>query len=143
MMTAAKLASVIPSNVDLSSEEREAVLETALLAIASDGDVHRSEAAAFFAIADRIKTNGTALLERFQRRTRDGDPDKHLLDIASSLRTEAARALAYRVAYVLSLAYAEASDGEFEFDLQLIDALELPQAEADRIVAEVDGALKE
>jgi len=35
-----------------------------------------------------------------------------------------------------------ASDGEFEFDLQLLDALDLPQAEADRLVEEVDAAIR-
>lgn len=52
------------------------------------------------------------------------------------------RALAYRAAYALSLADEESSDGEFEFDLQLLDALDLSQAEADRLVGEVDGTVR-
>jgi len=139
MVSPTKLASAIPLDVDLSDAEHDAVLETALLAIASDGVVHPNEAEAFMEIAARIGADGAPLLERFKARSRPSDA--RLRELASALPSSTSRALAYRIAYVLSLADAEASDGEFEFDLQLIDALELTQAEADRIVAEVDKAV--
>ena len=141
MVSATNLARAIPAGVTLSMDERMAVLETALLAIASDGEIHPDEEAVFLAIAERVGADGAALLGRFQRGMTRTEADARLQEVVKGLRSAAARALAYGAAYVLSLADAQSSDGEFEFDLQLIDALELPQAEADRLVAEVDAAI--
>lgn len=140
MSSAARLAAAIPLDVALSSPERAAVLETALLAIASDGEIHPDEAATFLAIAERLGADGAPLLARFRTGITREAADARLLEVAASLGSPAARTLAYRTAYALSLADATASDGEFEFDLQLVDALGLTQAEADRVAREVDAA---
>lgn len=142
MIPTARLAQAIPVDVALSSEERDAVLETALLAIASDGVIDATEAAAFIAIAERLGTDGAPLLVRFEGGMTRDQADARLLEVAKQLSTPDARALAYRAAYALSLADEESSDGEFEFDLQLLDALDLSQAEADRLVGEVDGTVR-
>jgi hypothetical protein len=136
------LAQAIPVDVALTSEERVAVLETALLAIASDGVIDPTEAAAFIAIAERLGGQGAPMLVRFEGGLSRDDADARLLEVARQLASADARTLAYRTAYVPSLAAEEASDGEFEFDLPLLDARALSQAEADRLVAEVDAALR-
>lgn len=141
MISTARLAQAIPVDVALTPEERAAVLETALLAIASDGVIDATEAAAFLAIAERLGADGAPLLVRFEGGLTRDEADTRLLEVAKSLETRESRVLAYRAAYALSLADSKSSDGEFEFDLQLLDALDLSQAEADRLVGEVDAAV--
>ena len=141
MASATDLARTIPADVTLAMDDRIAVLEIALLAIASDGEIHADEKAALLTIAKRLGVDGVSLLARLDRGRTRTESDARLREVATTLRSSEARALAYRAAYVLSLADATSSDGEFEFDLQLIDALELPQAEADRLTAEVDAEL--
>lgn len=142
MIPTARLAQAIPVDVALSSEERDAVLETALLAIASDGVIDATEAAAFIAIAERLGADGAPLLVRFEGGMTRDQADARLLEVAKHLSSSGSRTLAYRAAYTLSLADEESSDGEFEFDLQLLDALDLSQAEADRLVDEVEAAVR-
>jgi hypothetical protein len=142
MIPTARLAHAIPVDVALTSEERDAVLETALLAIASDGAIDASEAAAFIAIAERLGADGAPLLVRFEGGMTRDQADARLLEVAAQLSTPSAKLLAYRAAYVLALADEQSSDGEFEFDLQLLDALDISQAEADRLVSEVDAAVR-
>lgn len=142
MIPTARLAQAIPVDVALTAEERDAVLETALLAIASDGVIDATEAAAFIAIAERLGGDGAPLLVRFEGGMTRDQADARLLEVAKHLTNADSKTLAYRAAYTLSLADEEASDGEFEFDLQLLDALDLSQAEADRLVEEVDAAVR-
>lgn len=142
MISTARLAQAIPVDVALSSEERDAVLETALLAIASDGVIDASEAAAFLAIAERLGGNGAPLLVRFEGGMTRGEADARLLEVAKQLSSPSSKALAYRAAYALSLADEASSDGEFEFDLQLLDALDLSQAEADGLARDVEAAVR-
>ena len=142
MIQTARLAQAIPGDVALTNEERDAVLETALLAIASDGVIDATEAAAFIAIAERLGTDGAPILVRFEGGLTRDEADARLLEVAKQLTTPSSKTLAYRAAYALSRADEQASDGEFEFDLQLLDALDLSQAEADRLVSEVDAAVR-
>lgn len=142
MIRTARLAQAIPVDVALTSAERDSVLETALLAIASDGVIDATEAAAFIAIAERLGGDGAPMLVRFEGGMTRDQADARLLEVAKQLANPDSKTLAYRAAYVLSLADEEASDGEFEFDLQLLDALDLSQAEADRVVEEVDAAVR-
>lgn len=142
MIPTARLAQAIPVDVMLTEDERDAVLETALLAIASDGVIDPTEAAAFIAIAERLGGEGAPMLVRFEGNMSRHQADARLLEVAKRLGSPHARTLAYRAAYALSLADEMASDGEFEFDLQLLDALGLSQDEADRVVGEVDAAVR-
>ena len=65
-----------------------------------------------------------------------GYADERLRTLAGKMSTPA-RELAYRVAYAMGLADMEASDEEFELDLQLVDALELSNDRAEELVDEV------
>src|SRR5205085_2418208 len=104
MISTASLAKAIPVDVALSADERGAVLETALLAIASDGVIDATEAAAFLAIAERLGADGAPLLVRFEAGLTRDEADERLLEVAKKLGSPDARALAYRAAYALSLA---------------------------------------
>jgi hypothetical protein len=129
-----------PGDVALTSDERRVVLEIAYLAVASDHEIHESEVAALRAIAGKLGGGGEVdpLLDRLGTGLHREAADARLQELAKALATPAARALAYKAAYALSRADRQASDGEFEFDLQLIDALGLAQSEVDVLAGEVD-----
>src|SRR4051812_9172466 len=100
------IASAIPRGVPLTAEERRAVLEIAWLAVASDHDVADAELAALRIIADRL--DGAAeidpMLERYGAGWARDAADARLQELAGVLASSAARALAYKAAYALSLA---------------------------------------
>lgn len=135
-----RVAAAVPANSSLPAFERRAILEIALLAIAADQQITEEESAAFHAVAKRLDVDAAPLIEQYHGLTRE-QADAKLLELAEALSTYEARTLAYRAAYAMSLADDEASDEEFEFDLQLVDALELSQEEADRLIGEVATAI--
>ena len=139
----------VPISETTTAAEREAILEIAYLTIAADHQVREEEIDALARIGGRL-TNGEpaalsgrpldALLSTFaQRRDRDG-AEARLAAAAAVLTRPSLRTLAYRVACALALADLDADDREFEFDLALIDALQLDQATADQVSAEVQEA---
>jgi two-component sensor histidine kinase len=73
-------------------------------------------------------------------RTREERLDR-LRAAADSLSSEQARHLAYRLSVVTALADLASADEEFEFDLDVQDALHLSSDDADRLTAEVNEAL--
>ncbi len=139
-----RIADAVRSDVALTDAEREAILGIALLSIAADHTVHDVEIAALRRIAheiggarvpDRAEAEVDALVSHGIGSREEADA--RLRELASWLTTPGSHAVAYRVAYALSLADRDAADQEFEFDLQLIDALGLTQADADGYAAEV------
>ncbi len=144
MASIENIAKVIPTGVKLTPTERDAVLEIAALAVATDKKIHEDEEAALRAIAARIggdrKTVDALLGGASSGQNRDV-ADKRLRELAAKLPGVGARELAYKAAYAVSLADLASSDEEFEFDLELIDALALSQDDADRLSAEVIQAL--
>jgi hypothetical protein len=147
------------SSDPVSSAEADAILEIAYLTMASDRRLNDEEIDALGRIAAAIPREGRspyraprtdaglpqgdmdALLNRFaQTLDRDG-LEARLHALAQSLTTPHGRALAYKAACAMALADLDASDREFEFDLQLISELELNQQQADAIAAEVHEAL--
>jgi hypothetical protein len=148
MSSIGRITDAIPTDIDLSDAEREAVIEIALLAIAADRTINDDELLALrriahklggARIADRAEASVDALLERGIV-ARD-EAEARLRELASWLTTPGARAIAYKVAYALALADLASADQEFEFDLQLIDALGLSQELVDGYVAEVVSAV--
>jgi hypothetical protein len=133
------------SSTALPAEERDAILEVAFLAVAADRHINAAEEDALRALAraldpPRAKANVDALLARGVDPDRD-TADAHLLTVVGRLATDAARALAYQGAYAVAQADLAAADEEFEFDLQLIDALGLDQDTADQLAQQVVAAL--
>lgn len=144
---------VVPdSGITLTDKEAEAILEIAYLAIAADRRLSEDEIEAFRGMMARLRPLAAgpvgpvsardldrtldrlnALLERVER-------DEHLRALAADL-SPAARELAYKVSYALGLADMDSSDAEFEFDLQLVEALDLESDRAEALADEVMGVL--
>jgi len=131
------------ASAKLSKEERVAILEIAYLAVAADRHINE-EIVALRRIAKTL--DGTAGIEQSERAidgfVSDGSLDRARADarlrlLASNLTTHAAKRVAYKAAYALASSDADSADEEFEFDLQLIDALGLDQSEVDALVTEL------
>ncbi len=158
-------ARVIPNDVPLTEAATDAVLQIAYLAIAADHKLADAELDAFRQIMQKLaslpKRGGDAyragalaeaapvsdrklndMLDKMNARVERKDVDEHLRELAKGLTAEA-RAIAYKVAHAISLADMDASDEGFEFDRQLIDALELSTATAESLVSDVVSAMYE
>jgi hypothetical protein len=148
------VASIVPGKgIAVSGRERDMVLEIAYLAIASDRNLSDPEIAAFGAVASRLRAlvtpplgepNDDELDELMTRFAQSQDPSAvrdRLEAIALDLRPDL-KGLSYKLAYALSLCDLESSGEEFEFDLTLIDALELTNEEAQSLALEVETAFR-
>lgn len=148
MSSLGPITNAIPSDIMLTPPEKEAVLEIAYLAVAADHQIDETELVTLRRIAQKVGgTDGVeqmdAAIDAFAANgpVERARADERLRAVASALSSPGARALAYRAAHILARADAVDSDEEFEFDLQLIDALGLSQGEADAIVADVERFL--
>ncbi len=65
------------------------------------------------------------------------EADERLLALTADLPRMGTRELAYKIAYALALCDLETTDDEFEFDLQLVDALGLSIDRAGELADEV------
>lgn len=163
--TPERVEAVVPRDpaLVLSKAEREAILEISYLAIAADRKLRDEEIDAFRRVAARLRDlvgdpeAGPAskrpltpvenyeitdqeladLLDHYAAGLARSDADARLRDISRALVRPEARAVAYKVAYALALCDLDTSDPEFEFDLQLIDSLDLSQEQADAFADEV------
>jgi hypothetical protein len=136
-MKAEQLARAVPGMEALSEADREAILEIAYLTIAADHHLTDEELEAFRLLA--ASTKGApfiGLLSRFEmERTRDQSVQR-LRELGASI-SEGARETAYRAALALAASDSRAADQEFEFEIDLLDALELPSDKAETIAEEV------
>ena len=150
------LRAVPEGSLSLSKAEADGILEIAFLAIAADRKLHDEELVAFRAVAGRLRQlSGSAsaptvsdrdfelILERFGPDLDREVAEEHLRARGAELTRPEARKLAYKVAYALALCDLETSDEEFEFDLQLIDALAHKTEEADALEDEVLDAFQD
>jgi len=128
----------------------EAILEIAFLSIAADRKINESEVEAFAHVGAVLVGDGedklgdhdvNAWLDHFTARLEASNLNQRIHDVAESLALEDARLAAYRISFFLGIVDLDASDREFEFDLELISALHLDQDTADRITAEVNEAI--
>lgn len=129
----------------ISSDDARRALEIACLAVASDGKLADEELAALRVLSAELKALSPSeldamVLASLTLRTREERIDR-LRAAAEALSTEPARHLAYRLSVVTALADLAAADEEFEFDLDVQDALHLSTDDADRLTAEVNEAL--
>jgi hypothetical protein len=148
MSAAESIARVVPDDVRLSPVESDAVVEIAYVTIAADRRLDPAEVEAFRAVIERLRRAKVAqaeldrvMNEMYGRATVTREEgDEHLRALAAKMSVPA-RELAYKVAYAMSVADLEASDEEFELDLQLVDALELTSDRAEALQAEVMAKL--
>ncbi len=128
----------------VSEADARAVLEIACLAVASDGKIDDEERAVLHVLATELRAYRQAELDALvhacNQQTRDERVER-LRAVGASLSSDAARHLAYRVSIVTAMADLAAADEEFEFDLDLQDALDLAPDVADDLSAGVHAAL--
>lgn len=153
---------VVPNDrgLALSEAESKAMLEIAFLAIAADRKLRDEELEAFRGVAGRLKALSAAaadgasgapvsvreldsILDGFNGDLERDVADQRLRILAAELKRPEVKALTYKVAYALALCDLDTSDEEFEFDLQLVDALGLSQDEVGDLEDEVMAAFQD
>lgn len=135
---------VVPPGLKTTKAERDAILEIAYLAVAADHKLSDDELDALSRIASKLhgaEQNLNDVLGRFGERREQQEVETRLRELGASL-SPAARSLAYRVAYALAMCDLDTSDEEFEFDLNLIDALDLTSDQAAQLADEVQRVLQ-
>jgi hypothetical protein len=147
MSIASDIPKIIPQGLALTGAQTHAIIEIAYLAVAADRTIHPDEEAALRVFARALGRNGSdaeidgLLANGGGGRDREA-ADARLRVLATGLTTTASRELAYKAAYAMSLADLAAADEEFEFDLELIDALGLTSEAVDELTAEVVAVLE-
>jgi hypothetical protein len=142
-----------PALADVSRDDVKHILEIACLAVASDGHIADEELAAVRVLGEEMCASAgvdrglasSAAVERLAHecaslRTRD-DKLERLRVAADALSSDAARGLAYKVSIATAMSDLASTDQEFEFDIDVQDALKLTTDLADRLAAEVHEAL--
>jgi len=126
----------------------EAILEVAYLTMCIDTHLDERELRAFAHAAGALLSDEASAdkasvvkhvavwLEAFSERAKERSAEERLPELAKLLPTDA-RGIAYQVACYIAAADADEDDREFEFDLTLIDVLDLDQAAADELAEEV------
>jgi hypothetical protein len=128
-----------------SPADARRILEIACLAVASDGRLAPEELAALHVLSSELEAVSTGDLDALVHTalnlpTRD-ERIERLRSLADALTSEGARHCAYKISVVTALADLAAADEEFEFDLDLQEALNLAPEVADRLTREVHEAL--
>lgn len=133
-----------------TTDEIEAMLEVAFLAIASDGVVTRSEIEAFAVVMERLfGPNITSdrieeVLDQYEDSLDRGGFRRRLTSVASELRRPEARDHAYQLAYAMAMCDLDTNIHEFEFDQVLREQFGLDDEQAERLVdGVVDLVIKE
>jgi hypothetical protein len=130
----------------MSAADVRGILQIACLAVASDGNIADEEVDAVRVFASALggkqaARDAESLIDEAARfRTREEQLDR-LRATADALSGEAARHLAYKVSVATAMADLASADEEFEFDIDVQDALKLSPEEADGLAGEVHKAL--
>jgi hypothetical protein len=129
----------------VAPQDARRVLEIACLAVASDGKLADEELAAIRVFSTSLGAFSRSeldalVLASLNLHSRD-DRLERLRAAADALTTEGARHLAYKLSVVTALSDLASADEEFEFDLDVQDALKLDSDVAERLSGEVHEAL--
>jgi hypothetical protein len=136
----------------LTAAEADAILEIVFLAMVADRLLNDEEADAFVRTMLRVlgphasAARVRRIMERFGRRLERGERCvaarcARVDEVATKLRRKAARELAYKLAYVMSLSDLRTNESEFLFDQQLRAALRIDEARADELSDAAAGAV--
>ena len=140
-------AIIDPERTPLNTDEIEAILEVAWLAILADQEVNDEEMEAF--AEAMLRLYGDTLteemlhetLERIQRFSVSMSVKEGLDRLATRLSRPAARDQAYRLARVMALSDLETGDEEFLFDQALRRVLGLSDEQAESLADQVIAVL--
>ena len=128
-----------------SPDDAKRILEIACLAVASDGNLADEERAVLHALAGELKAYSPREVDGLVGQALDGKTREDRLDrlraLAGELSTQDAQHCAYKVSVVTALSDLAAQDEEFEFDLDIQEALELAPETAEKLTSEVNELL--
>jgi hypothetical protein len=144
-----RLSRALPASARVTELQLGIVIELAYLTIAADGVIAPAEVKAFQAVARAVRRiAGLPPDNRWLRELlRDLRPSGPRASNVVRMRqlgirlTPVAKELAFRASMALSHADGVDADVEFEFELDLREALDLPSDDADRWASEVHVAL--
>jgi hypothetical protein len=129
----------------IGPDDGRRILEIACLAVAADGQIAREEIAVLHGIAAALRAYEPNEVDELVRRCHAlrsrAEQVERLRTASDALTTDDARHVAYKVSVLTAMADLASTDAEFEFDLDLQDALRLPTDVADRLTGEVHEAL--
>jgi hypothetical protein len=140
-----KLVNTANASGDLAHQDAQSALEIACLAVVADGKLADEELAALHIFRSELNAFTKSELDALVKKsinlaTRD-DRLERLKIVAATLTSDHARHLAYQLSVATALADLAAADEEFEFDLDLQDALDLDPHVADQLTSAVNEAL--
>jgi hypothetical protein len=135
----AALRSVHPGT--LSVTEAETVVALAQLAVDADGQEDADEIRMFFAIGKAVFELAGIADAPTPTFAVDEDDDVRIASLASQLRTQASRELAYAVAHLLTVVDVEIAPAEDELLSHLRSALQLDDDRADELAAQLSAAI--
>jgi hypothetical protein len=123
-----------------SAADARRVVEIACLAVAADGHLDAEELHVLRVLCKEFAVELKAVDEVLALGAREDRLDR-LRAVAGAIETEAAKRLAYKMTVLASIADLAAQDEEFEFDLDVQEALGLDSAVADELANQVHEAL--
>ena len=136
----------------LTTEEIDAILEVAYLAIISDGILNDEEGDAFVRTMLRLYGDEAsearihAVMKRLGDRLEHGETCAGALcarapALIGSLRRTIAREQAYKLAYVMAISDLRTNDAEFAFDQAIRETLGISQERAEELADEASAAV--
>jgi tellurite resistance protein len=128
----------------INAADARGVLEIACLAVAADGTIADEERDVLHTLSAELGALSAneidTLVQRATDKTREEQVER-LRAVADSLSNDSARNLAYMVSVLTAMADLAASDEEFEFDLDVQEALGLSADTAASLAGSVHEAL--
>ncbi len=138
----------------ITSDDAARIVEIACMTVASDGTIAPEELAAARTLGTAVRTlvaggvasplsanDLDAVVSRCNDMPVEEERLEHLRKVAVGLSSARARQLAYKVSMAVAMSDLASSDEEFEFDIALLDALDLGSDVGDRLAGEVHEAL--
>src|SRR5437899_8954212 len=124
---AQRLECMVANARGVSAEDVRRALAIACLAVAADGKLAEEEMTALRVMSAALDGFGAASLDALTQSSLNlqhrEDRVEQLRATADSLTNDEARHLAYKMSIATALSDSESADGEFEFDLDVQEAL--------------------
>lgn len=130
----------------LEPSERDAIFEIAALMANASGTLSLDEASALVDLVSHLQgerasiTDVGQLLRAAERRRGEETVEERVRGLASVLRRQVVRELAYKAAYAIRVSDLEANDAEADLDALLVEVLDLDDA-AGELTSQVNEAL--
>ncbi|MFO0737665.1 MAG: hypothetical protein U0270_17365 [Labilithrix sp.] len=123
-----------------SGADARRVVEIACLAVAADGHLAEEELHVLRVLCKELHVDIRAVDEVLAMGSREDRLDR-LRAVGGAFESDAAKALAYKMTVLTAVADLATQDEEFEFDLDVQEALGLDSGRADELANQVHEAL--